>query len=76
MRGIEVMAFSPSKAVDPAIAIAACRAGAVGTLNLESCSDATVAQRALAQLAKHSATPFAVKLGRNADLFIPYLPLS
>jgi hypothetical protein len=51
---------------DPALAIAACRAGAVGVFNAEIHTDAEPIATALAQLARHARAPFGLKLGRRA----------
>jgi hypothetical protein len=51
---------------DPALAIAACRAGAVGVFNAEIRTDAELIATALAQLARRARAPFGLKLGRRA----------
>ncbi|AWM36377.1 Phenolphthiocerol synthesis polyketide synthase type I Pks15/1 [Gemmata obscuriglobus] len=68
MESRDIIVLSPSGAADPSLAIAACRAGACGVLDLEFATRAA-AEPALAKLAKF-ATGFGVQLRADAaDLF-------
>ncbi len=73
MRSSDIMLFTPAGWIDPKLAIAACRAGALGVLDLEHASVQPGIAPALAQLQRHTRTPFGVKLGSNAGQFLESL---
>ena len=63
------LVFSPAGWADPALAIAACRAGGIGVLNGELVADATVLVDALDRLAHNTGTSYGLKLDSlGADL--------
>lgn len=59
----QILALTPSASSDPAIAIAACRAGALGILNLEYSQDVADIYSLINKVQKYTANPFGVKLG-------------
>jgi len=63
MQQVDVFVITPAPLADPAIAIAACRAGARGTLDLEFTSELDTIRSAIAKLARFTDRPFGVKLG-------------
>jgi len=65
MRNGDIFVFTPVCGADPGIAIAGCRAGARGTLDLEYTRNVADARRALARLAQFTTTSYGAKL--NAD---------
>jgi acyl transferase domain-containing protein/NAD(P)H-dependent flavin oxidoreductase YrpB (nitropropane dioxygenase family)/acyl carrier protein len=64
MEPSETIVLTPAGRTDPSLAIAACRAGARGTLDLEFCRDRDAADAALARLARFGGGRFGVRLGR------------
>ncbi len=65
MEHLDVFALTPAGSPDPAPAIAACRAGGLGVLDLEYVSDLAAAREGLARLERFTSSPFGVKLGRD-----------
>lgn len=63
----ELLVLSPAASADPAVAIAACRAGARGTLDLEFASGDPTG--ALSRLALFADRPFGVQIGADAGIF-------
>ena len=64
----DLIVLTPAGAAEPSLAIAACRAGAVGVLDLEFCSQ-SLALPALTRLARFT-SGFGVQLRTDsADLF-------
>jgi acyl transferase domain-containing protein/NAD(P)H-dependent flavin oxidoreductase YrpB (nitropropane dioxygenase family) len=63
MEPSETIVLTPAGRTDPSLAIAACRAGARGTLDLEFCRDRDAAEAALARLARFGGGRFGVRLG-------------
>ena len=59
--------------VNPSLAIAACRAGAMGTLDLEHAHDPIAASEAIQRLAIQARGPFALKSGEHWDLVASWL---
>lgn len=70
MRRSDILVLTPSTALDPSIAIAACRAGGCGILDLEYCVDSARAVEALRRLEEFTTTDFAIKLGVGSDAHI------
>src|SRR6266568_4496088 len=67
MREFRIICLTPAGAADPAIAIAASRAGAWGVLDLELAFDAAAAAAALHRIDRLGRAPFGVKFdGRRA----------
>jgi acyl transferase domain-containing protein/NAD(P)H-dependent flavin oxidoreductase YrpB (nitropropane dioxygenase family)/NAD(P)-dependent dehydrogenase (short-subunit alcohol dehydrogenase family) len=66
MPGFQVIALTLPGMVNPAVAIAATRAGGLGVLDLEYTRDKTLAANALKKLCKHAKGEFGVKL-HSAD---------
>ncbi|MFN4258611.1 MAG: SDR family NAD(P)-dependent oxidoreductase [Gemmataceae bacterium] len=73
MRSIDVIVLTPSGVADPALAIAACRAGVQGVWDLEYVTDRSLVRSGLAQLNHFTTKPFGVKLGRAGDSWLPEL---
>src|SRR5689334_17213507 len=73
MDKIEILALTPPGLGDPSLAIAACRAGGLGTLDLEYRVSLPTAQHALERLRRFTSSPFAVKVGQNAATLLPPL---
>src|SRR5262244_805973 len=71
--GLELLVVSPPGTVDPAMAIAGSRAGAVGVLNLEFASDPSAALAALAVLATQARGRCGVLLDGDGPLVEPVL---
>jgi acyl transferase domain-containing protein/NAD(P)H-dependent flavin oxidoreductase YrpB (nitropropane dioxygenase family)/NADP-dependent 3-hydroxy acid dehydrogenase YdfG len=63
----DLIVLTPPGAADPSLAIAACRAGAGGVLDLEFCRDAAAASAALTRLARFAGRGFGVQLRADAD---------
>lgn len=59
----EVIVLTPPASADPSVAIAACRGGACGTLDLEFLSDSAAATTAMGRLARYADGPFGVRIG-------------
>src|SRR4029078_13502305 len=55
MESRHLMVLSPACTIDPSLAIAACRAGAVGGLDLEFAADTAIADEALDRLVRFAA---------------------
>jgi NAD(P)H-dependent flavin oxidoreductase YrpB (nitropropane dioxygenase family) len=72
MRCSDVLALTPCGFPDPSPAIAACRAGARGFLDIEF-ADEPAARSALRQLARFTSTPFGVRVGPEILAFLPAL---
>ncbi len=66
MEATDLIVLSPSGFLDPSPAIAACRAGARGTLDLEFADESAVA--AIERLAKFAGPRFGLKLGAHTNL--------
>jgi acyl transferase domain-containing protein/NAD(P)H-dependent flavin oxidoreductase YrpB (nitropropane dioxygenase family)/NAD(P)-dependent dehydrogenase (short-subunit alcohol dehydrogenase family) len=73
MRKLEVIAVTPATWVDPTLAIAACRAGHRGILDLEVPAGPKVASGALERLARHARAPYGVKLGPSSGMIVDSL---
>ncbi len=64
----QVMVQTPAGLCDPSLAIAACRAGSIGVLDLEYCTlapqagDLDSARAAIARLVEHAGAPFGIKI--------------
>ncbi|WP_020468176.1 type I polyketide synthase [Zavarzinella formosa] len=69
----DLIVFTPPARPDPSMAVAACRAGAMGVLDLEFASDASMAGAAISRLAEHSRGHFGIKIGNNAEALIDSL---
>jgi len=67
MRNFRYLVYTPSGHGDPALAIAACRAGAVGIFNAEIHTDVEPVLSALDRLAQFARNPFGIKLGRKVS---------
>ncbi|MBX3413400.1 MAG: SDR family NAD(P)-dependent oxidoreductase [Pirellulales bacterium] len=67
MHELEVLVLTPAGLCDSAVAIAACRADARGTLDLEYVIDRHLAHRELERLAQFTSNAFGVRLGSRAD---------
>src|SRR5262249_4946959 len=67
---LEALAVPPAGGADPALAIAACRAGAVGVLDLEFTAGGA---DALARLGRFTSSPYGVKLGRDSEALLERL---
>jgi acyl transferase domain-containing protein/NAD(P)H-dependent flavin oxidoreductase YrpB (nitropropane dioxygenase family)/NAD(P)-dependent dehydrogenase (short-subunit alcohol dehydrogenase family) len=66
MELLETIAVTPAGAADASLAIAACRAGALGVLDLEYATDAAQAADALARLERFTTGPIGIKLGPHS----------
>src|SRR5689334_21712513 len=73
MEKCDVLVITPAGIVNPALAIAACRAGARGFLDLEHCPDRTAARAALDRLARIAPDGFGVKIGPACAVLLPDL---
>jgi acyl transferase domain-containing protein/NAD(P)H-dependent flavin oxidoreductase YrpB (nitropropane dioxygenase family)/NAD(P)-dependent dehydrogenase (short-subunit alcohol dehydrogenase family) len=69
----DVIALTPPSVSDAGLAIAACRAGACGFLDLEYPCDEKVALAAVAKLERFCAGPFGIKVGRDSDSLLSRL---
>ena len=72
MDSSDIFVLTPPGSPDPSLAIAAVRAGARGTLDLEYARPETI-RAAVQRLARHGRGPFGVKLGRDAATVLPLL---
>jgi acyl transferase domain-containing protein/NAD(P)H-dependent flavin oxidoreductase YrpB (nitropropane dioxygenase family)/NAD(P)-dependent dehydrogenase (short-subunit alcohol dehydrogenase family) len=63
MELLDAIALTPAGAADPSLAIAACRAGALGVLDLEYTADPALAGAAMAQLEQFVPGGYGVKVG-------------
>lgn len=70
MHELEVLVLTPAGLCDSAVAIAACRADAHGTLDLEYVNDRNAVREELARLAEFTTGPFGVRLGSRADTLL------
>jgi acyl transferase domain-containing protein/NAD(P)H-dependent flavin oxidoreductase YrpB (nitropropane dioxygenase family)/NAD(P)-dependent dehydrogenase (short-subunit alcohol dehydrogenase family)/acyl carrier protein len=73
MGNFDVLILTPAGTGDPSLAIAACRAGARGFLDLEHDAESVDAARALDQLARFASEGFGVKLGPTGGTLLPLL---
>src|SRR5581483_1509933 len=73
MGNYDVLILTPAGAGDPSLAIAACRAGARGFLDLEHNAQSQDAARGLDQLERFAPEGFGVKLGLCGGAFLPSL---
>src|SRR5262249_4046508 len=73
MEPCDLLVLTPPGSGDAALAIAACRAGAVGVLDLEFATDPAAARAALDRLNQFTSAPFGVKLGRDGGPLLPLL---
>jgi len=73
MDNFDILVLTPAGTSDPAVAIAACRAGARGFLDLEHDAGLSIASHALAQLAQFAPDGFGVKLGPAGGALLPLL---
>jgi hypothetical protein len=62
MKSFRIIALTPVGLPDPAIAVAASRAGELGTLNLEFVTDLRSASEAIAATERALTRPFGVRL--------------
>src|SRR6478752_3358577 len=62
----DIIVLTPPGDLDPSLAIAACRAGAAGVLDLEFCTEPSVATAVLARLARFARGGFGVQLRADA----------
>jgi acyl transferase domain-containing protein/NAD(P)H-dependent flavin oxidoreductase YrpB (nitropropane dioxygenase family)/NADP-dependent 3-hydroxy acid dehydrogenase YdfG len=63
----DLIALTPAGVAEPSLAIAACRAGARGFLDLEYTSDPDQGLRAVEGLERFTAAPFGVKIGQGGE---------
>src|SRR6185437_10493232 len=68
MEATDLIVLTPAGCLDPSPAIAACRAGARGTLDLQFTDDTNRAVAAIERLAAFGGPRFGVKLGSNAKV--------
>lgn len=69
MNNFQTIVTTPSSQLEPALAIAATRAGALGCLDLEFAADSSAAQQAASRLEQLARGPYGVKASyRQADL--------
>jgi acyl transferase domain-containing protein/NAD(P)H-dependent flavin oxidoreductase YrpB (nitropropane dioxygenase family)/NAD(P)-dependent dehydrogenase (short-subunit alcohol dehydrogenase family)/acyl carrier protein len=73
MGNFDVLVLTPAGIGVPSLAIAACRAGARGFLDLEHGAESPAVARALDQLARFALDGFGVKLGRGGGALLPPL---
>ncbi|HEY7157886.1 MAG TPA: nitronate monooxygenase, partial [Gemmataceae bacterium] len=73
MGKLDIVVLTPAGAADPALAIAACRAGARGFLDLEYDTESPAAHAALDRLARFAPDGFGVKLGPAGAFLLPRL---
>ncbi len=73
MRRCDILVLTPPTVLDPSIAIAACRAGAAGTLDLEYCDDSSRAVEAVRRLEKFTTSSFGIKIGVGGAAHIEQL---
>jgi acyl transferase domain-containing protein/NAD(P)H-dependent flavin oxidoreductase YrpB (nitropropane dioxygenase family)/NAD(P)-dependent dehydrogenase (short-subunit alcohol dehydrogenase family)/acyl carrier protein len=70
VQGFQLIALTPPGLVDASIAIAACRAGGLGVLDLEYTRNASAAIAAIAKLAQHAKQACGIKIDANAEEFV------
>ncbi len=63
----DIIVLTPSGDTDPSLAIAACRTGATGVLDLEFCSDPSGAETALTRLTQFARNNFGVAIRAGAS---------
>src|SRR5258707_15700006 len=63
----EIVVQTPAGTPSPTLAVAACRAGALGLLNLEFTDDRILALAAAKEIAEHGRGPFGILLSDGAD---------
>ena len=73
MGNLDVLVLTPAGTGVASVAIAACRAGARGFLDLEHVADSPAVSEALDQLARFAPDGFGVKLGRSGGAWLPSL---
>ncbi|HEY7327024.1 MAG TPA: nitronate monooxygenase, partial [Gemmataceae bacterium] len=73
MGNFDVLILTPVGTGDPSLAIAACRAGARGFLDLEHKAESVDVARVLDQLARFAPEGFGVKLGPSGGELLPLL---
>ena len=71
MESTDLIVITPPGPADASLAIAACRAGARGTLDLAFASDPAPVAAELARLARFAPAGFGVRLGTDAGQFLP-----
>src|SRR5262245_38798883 len=73
MRTLDTLVLTSPGLSDPSLAIAACRAGSRGCLDLELVSDPETALASIARLARFANGPYGIKLGRDCGTIIESL---
>jgi NAD(P)H-dependent flavin oxidoreductase YrpB (nitropropane dioxygenase family) len=73
MQRFDILALTTPGLCDPAVAIAASRAGARGILDLEFTRDLAQAAAALDQLQRFARNPYGLKLGRDGQSLVDQL---
>ncbi len=73
MGSFDVLVLTPAGTGDASLAIAACRSGARGFLDLEHDADSSAVPRVLDRLARFAAGGFGVKLGPSSGRLLPLL---
>src|SRR5262249_26418238 len=68
MSSLDVLILTPPGSADPSPAIAACRAGFRGFLDLEFTADESAALAAVGRLEHFTTTDFGIKVGRRCAL--------
>jgi acyl transferase domain-containing protein/NAD(P)H-dependent flavin oxidoreductase YrpB (nitropropane dioxygenase family) len=72
-QNFQIFALTPPGLPDPAIAIAASRAGGIGILDLEYISDVNVALESIRKMVRYSRNNCGIKLNGLSDSFITHL---
>ncbi len=75
MTGKSILILTPSSLADPALAVAACRAGAVGILDLEHTTDVPSGLGALRILDRDAGGPCGVSLPSSAEILLEWIRL-
>ena len=73
MTGTSIFVLTPCGLADPGLAVAACRAGAFGILDLEHSSGMSVGLEALARLGQEAGSPCGVFLPSSSRLFLEWI---
>jgi acyl transferase domain-containing protein/NAD(P)H-dependent flavin oxidoreductase YrpB (nitropropane dioxygenase family)/NAD(P)-dependent dehydrogenase (short-subunit alcohol dehydrogenase family) len=73
MQTLDVIVLTPAASAEPSLAIAACRAGSLGIVDLEYAPDLARATEAVARLRRHTSTPFGVKFGVGGEKLLSHL---
>ncbi len=68
VRALQVICLNPAWVTDASIPIAACRAGAVGMLDLEYAADSDAAWSEIKRLERFTSRPFGLKFDPSSDL--------